>query len=78
MTTTEAAEIIDLLINRAPKLRAAGVLELDLGDFAVTLRSLEPDAEPEAPVVEETKNMWNDPATYGGGVVPGTTRKEHK
>lgn len=78
MPKNETADLIDLVIARAPQLRGVGVLELAHEGLSFKLRSLEPDVDPEPAAPEESENVWTDPATYGRGGVPGLTRKESK
>lgn len=68
------AEWLDLLIDRAPALRASGVLEVELDGCAVKLAPHVADEHGE----EAGEGAWSpdplkDPATFGG-VLPGFDR----
>lgn len=72
-----------LLIDRAPALREAGVLELTMDGVSVTLAPHEaPPAEPDPRErVEEPANALDDELTYGrrpGSGVPGFPRRRHE
>ncbi|MCA1833035.1 MAG: hypothetical protein ABR520_11235 [Mycobacteriales bacterium] len=64
MTAQEAAELLDTIADRAPKLRAAGVFgEVRLGDivFIVAPADPGPGLAEERPLIDPLK----DPATHG-------------
>lgn len=78
MTPKEAAELLDLIENRAPKLRDAGVrgvVQLDgvrfsIGDI--------PNDEPGIDEEEDEGDPLDDPATFGLSKkqgIPGTRTK---
>lgn len=74
---------LTLLVERAPALREAGVLDLSLGGMSVRLAPHEPPpAVPEARErVEEPANALDDELTYGrrpGSGVPGFPRRRHE
>lgn len=46
VTADAIARILDAIIDRAPRLRAAGVLSLAIGDVAITLAAAEQRADP--------------------------------
>lgn len=73
MSTAPLLSVIDLLVKRAPDLRAAGVASLAVDGVSVTL--LPPDPRPadewvEPPPQPEPRDPLSDPDTYAGGVVP--------
>lgn len=82
----DTEHLIDLVIDRAPKLRAAGVLEL--GAIGLKLAPLTPEADSGGETDEEREareeaqrrsNPWNDPATYGReNSVPGNDPRKQK
>lgn len=71
-----AADLIALIIARAPALHAAGVTSLSIDGFAVTLTA--PPAPvaalPEPPAATQHIDPMQDPATFPGGRIPGFTR----
>lgn len=80
------AELLDLIAQKAPELRKAGVraVTLDGDGFRVELERHVDEPAP-APAkqdeVVEPADPWNDPATYGlppGSKVPGFTRPQRK
>lgn len=75
---TDTATLIDLVIDRAPLLRAAGVTELGIDGLVVKLRSLEAETAPADPVEEKPLDIWSDPDTFGGGAVPGRKKEQSK
>lgn len=71
-----AAELLELLIEQAPKLRVAGVSKVALEGLSFELLP----AEPEVPEQDDNKDdkppdPFHDPATFGGRV-PGNQRRE--
>lgn len=66
---TEVAELLDLLVERAPALRAAGVhrVELDAMNFDL-LPQLPEHGEAAGDKPQEHLDPMNDPATFGGAV----------
>lgn len=79
MSTNHAA-LLDLVIDRAPKLRERGVLEVgitDTGAITFKLAPFEPESSIDtAPKTDETDDIWQDQDLYGRGSVPGKQRKE--
>lgn len=78
MTTTSLLEVVQLLEDHAPKLRAAGVRSLAVGDVHVELLPAEPELEDDRGDTDEDQDedsdALNSPATYGlkpGARVPG-------
>ena len=75
---TSGAEWLRLLAEKAPALRAAGVLHLELEGMTVDLARAEPEAtkaEPFEPDRDEMDPLL-DPATYGWRErVPGFRRQ---
>lgn len=71
--TTDPAALMDLIASRAPKLIAAGVTSLTIGDFSCTLAPPPPTGTPAEPgqVPRSHPNPLHDPTTYPGGRVPG-------
>jgi len=70
---TDPAELLDLLIDRAPQLRTAGVESLVLhpdGAFDVKLRAAEPPIQFTKPDVAEDAHPHplDDPETFGGAM----------
>jgi hypothetical protein len=67
MTTKEHADLIDLVIARAPKLRDAGVLVIRTETLHVELAPATPEpAELEEPAGDDLEsNPWNDPTSFG-------------
>ena len=76
-----AAELIDLLIDRAPRLIAVGITSLSIDGMSATLSKPAAVAAPAGkpqPVAKQHSDPMRDPATYQGGKVPGFTREEEK
>lgn len=67
--------LLDALIERADRLRAAGVRRVELDGLAFDLDPPEPLAAGDA-ADEGGEGAWNDPAQYGSrdGFVPGFPR----
>jgi hypothetical protein len=68
MTKQDAAELLDLIVERAPQLRAAGILTVELGGAGFTLApaamtdddgAVENDEEP------GPSDVLHDPWTHG-------------
>lgn len=79
--TLTAAEVLDLIVERSPALRAAGVMELELAGFKVKLT---PHVS-EGPIViqgpERELSAMDDPKTFGlaeGAPVPGFAALRHR
>lgn len=75
------AELIDLLIDRAPKLIAAGITSLSIEGMSATLSKPAPapaSIAPPKPIARQHIDPMRDPSTYPGGKVPGFTRDEDK
>ncbi len=79
MTKPEAAQLLDLIIERAQGLRMAGVASVDLDGFKFGLLPYEPevprdfgDAAPE----DKPKGALHDPDTFGRRSVPGNQTRE--
>lgn len=71
------ALMLDLLIAKAPAMRRAGILNLSIDGLSVVLAEdvpdpVKPDKHDATP--PEPLDPMNDPATYGGGPVPGFQR----
>jgi hypothetical protein len=74
-----AAEIIELIIAKAPQLRKAGVQSVELDEVSFTLAPADPpDATPTADDGEDDEvDALHDPATFGRRkTVPGRRRQE--
>lgn len=65
ITKKEAAELIELVIAQAPKMREKGVLELHLGELSVRLAPHQPDITDEPEKEVEDVDILNDPSTFG-------------
>lgn len=79
MTKATAAELLQLVIDQAPKLREVGVSSVELEGVKFALRPLEPAAAPTRDDNEEDaerRDPLHDPDTFGGRRVPGNTRRE--
>jgi hypothetical protein len=75
-TESREAALIDLLINRAPAMRAAGILNFSIADCSVSLAELPPAplpaVKPTNTAVPGYPSPLDDPSTYNlGGKVPG-------
>ncbi len=84
MDKQEAAELLDLIIERAPGLRAAGIRAVNLGGASFTLAppelgpTSEPDQKDEA---DPPADMLRDPWTHGRpgpGAPTSLVVKRHK
>ena len=75
--TGDQAAILDLVLERAPKLRAAGVLSVAIDGLSVTLAPPEPPPDMGSPEDEPSEvDVLSDPATYGRrSGVPGRKRE---
>lgn len=73
---TTPADLLDLLITKAPDLRAAGVRTVAIGTFSFALTPHEPPATTAPPpdVEHETNDPLFDPATYASRMIPGRAR----
>ena len=70
---------IDVLVKRAPELRAAGVTSLTCDGISVTLAPAAPepaDEWVETPPQPDHTDPLSDPATYPNGVVPSFDRAD--
>jgi hypothetical protein len=70
----DASGWIDLVIARAPDLRKAGVTAIGFDGCTASLEPAAPtfsDDKPGTSVDDSYLDPLHDPATYGGGVVPG-------
>jgi len=81
MTKASAAELLDLLIDRAPKLRKAGYRKVSLENaISFELEPLEPEAPPAAANAgddqAEPSDPFHDPDTFGRTRVPGNQKRE--
>jgi hypothetical protein len=89
----DAAELLDLIEQRAPALIAAGITHITIGDLSATLSSAPrapapaPAATPGKPPTTPTPTKppakrhidpLRDASTYAGGRVPGFSRKEDR
>ena len=77
----DAAQLLDVVIAKAQKLRDAGVLRVRLEGLAFDLAPPEPtvDADDDGEQLDEIGDAdpFKDPATYGGRV-PGFRRREQQ
>lgn len=71
-STGSARAWLEDLIELAPKLRAAGVLKVEVGGMCAEMLPSVPEV-PKGTLDEFDTEMdpLNDPDTYGGGDVPG-------
>ena len=60
MTKKEAAEILDLVIERAPKLREAGVIVLVADGLSIKLLPEAPKSGPEQKYEKPDPDIWKD------------------
>jgi hypothetical protein len=79
MTSKEAADLLDLIENHAPRLRDAGVRGIvQLGDVRFSIGEASADGTATAEE-EEADDPLNDPATYGlrsSAPIPGSRRSK--
>lgn len=75
MTTDAAEKLVDLLIEKAPALREAGVLTLTLGEMTVQMAPHYTDPGEVGGTGDFVGNPHSDPvmdpSAYQGGFVPG-------
>ena len=81
MTKATAAELLQLLIEQAPKLREAGVAKVDLECISFELLPLEPAPTPSKATDdddedEKPRDALYDKDTFGGRRIPGNSRRE--
>ncbi len=78
----DPVRLIEIIIQQAPQLIAAGVTSLSVDGLSVTLSAPPPRAPAQAPTPEKIAKSHidplRDPSTYPGGKVPGFTRDEEK
>lgn len=74
------SDILDVIIGRAPKLREAGVLRVNIDGMAFDLAPSEQAAEDDDGTrsSDEEADPFEDPATYGGRPPPGYRRRERE
>ncbi len=66
MNKTEAGMMLDLIVEKAPKLRAAGVVHVSLEGASFTLGDLTVAATGDAPEeADDDMNPLSDPTTFG-------------
>lgn len=68
---TDPRELLDLLIEKAPALRAAGVIVFEAGTLKANLMPADPPEVKQEPAKPSGTGDLNDPALYPGGIVPG-------
>jgi len=77
MKASDLREVLELLVEQAPKLRKAGVSSFEIGDIAIELAPLE-HGETVQDGVKAEDDAESDPLkdkwTFGGGKVPGFER----
>ena len=83
MDTKKAHELVDLLIDKAPALREAGVLSLELGEMKVEMTPVYTDPGDIGGTGDWAGNVGHsdplmDGATYPGGRVPSFPRPTTK
>ena len=61
----EANALIDLIIERAPALRAAGVLQINLGGSSFVLSPAQPEPDDGQQDDDPIPDALHDPATFG-------------
>jgi hypothetical protein len=72
---------LNLLIEMAPRLHAAGVTSLSVDGLAATLVKppvVAADSQPAKPAPRQHMDPMRDPSTYPAGKVPGFTRDEDR
>lgn len=67
MTATEASDLLDVLIRKAPGLRASGVLALELGEVKVQLMPHHDESQKPGQQATQSGDPLKDPALYGRG-----------
>ena len=79
---SDCASLLDLIVERAPALIAAGVTSIAIEGLAVTLvKPPAPDVkitEPRTKPARQHVDPLQDASTYPGGRVPGFTRDEDR
>lgn len=60
MNKTQTAELLDLVINRAPKLRAAGVLEFEVSADGLVAKAKLANLDPEPPAPTAATKQTTD------------------
>jgi len=75
MTRQEAEELLDLIVERAPTLRSAGIRAVNLGgaSFSLAAAELEPDGD-ETEQEPGPSDVLHDSWTYGVPPSEGTSR----
>jgi hypothetical protein len=76
---SSAAELLELLVARAPALIAAGVTSVSIEGLSATLAPPPPAAGPAPkpqPPAKRHIDPMRDASTYPGGRVPGFTRED--
>jgi hypothetical protein len=77
----DPAQLLQLVIDKAGKLREVGVLRVRLEGLAFDLAAKEPrieESDEDIDTSDDTSDPFNDPTTYGGGYVPGFKRRPHE
>lgn len=75
------AELLDLILARAPALIAAGITSVSIDGLSATLARPAPAAPAHVDRPKPPRghiDPMRDPSTYPGGKVPGFTRDEDK
>lgn len=75
MDNEKARQMMDLLIARAPKLRDAGVVYLELDGCKVQLAPPEPKPLPDSKPQPTWSDPLDDPDTFAGGRIPTYPRE---
>ena len=73
----ELGKTLDVLIEKAKGLRSAGVSNLAMGSISINLlpeEATDPGVKRSEPEQKDFADPLDDPASYGGGVVPGFKR----
>lgn len=78
MTKQQTAELLDLIADKAKRLRNEGILEVAVDGLSFKLAPAEPPESSGDDAEEEVElGVFEDPATYGRTkTVPGRKRKE--